>query len=67
MICCLQTKNGEGGSLHPRALLSGFTELVNTCQLLEFGYVWDKYTWERSRGKGNQMQEHLDRGLAMQE
>lgn len=34
----------RGGQMHPRALLSGFTEVVNDCRLVDLGYVGDKFT-----------------------
>lgn len=57
----------RGGQTHLRALLSGFTKVVNDCQLIDLGSVGDKFTWEKSRGKENWVQERLDRGLSTQE
>lgn len=57
----------QGGRPHPRALLEGFTEVVNECQLLGLGYTGTKFTWEKSRGTERWIQERLDRGLANQQ
>ncbi|KAL8101548.1 hypothetical protein AgCh_033450 [Apium graveolens] len=56
----------RGGREHPTRLLLGFTTTVNNCGLRDLGYVGEKFTWERSRGKSNWIQERLDQGLANQ-
>ncbi|XP_074369678.1 uncharacterized protein LOC141711143 [Apium graveolens] len=55
-----------GGRDHTRDLLLGFTATINDCGLRDLGFVGEKYTWERSRGKPNWIQERLDRGFADQ-
>lgn len=35
--------------------------------MLDLGFIGDKYTWDKSRGTDNWIQERLDRGLATQE
>lgn len=42
----------------------GFTETVHDCGLSDLGFVGEKFTWEKARGKPNWVQERLDRGLA---
>lgn len=51
---------------HLRALMEGFVQTVGACGLLDLGFVGNQFTWERSRGKYNWVQEQLDRGLANQ-
>ncbi|KAL8156414.1 hypothetical protein AgCh_001488 [Apium graveolens] len=55
------------GRPHPFHLIQDFVDVVNECGLRDLGYVGDKYTWEKSRGKPNWIQERLDRGLANQD
>ncbi|XP_074371315.1 uncharacterized protein LOC141712322 [Apium graveolens] len=57
----------RGGREHPRRCLYGFTDTITDCGLVDLGFVGEKYTWERSRGIENWVQERLDRGLANQE
>lgn len=57
----------RGGREHPRNLLAGFEETVRDCNLMDLGFVEERYTWEKSRGKENWIQERLDRGLATQQ
>lgn len=56
----------QGGQRHLCGLLTGFTDTVHDCNLVDLGFVGEKYTWERSRGQHNWVQERLDRGLANQ-
>ncbi|XP_074351494.1 uncharacterized protein LOC141690607 [Apium graveolens] len=60
----MSTDEKRGGRPHPFNLLQGFIEVVNECGLVDLGFVGEKYTWERSRGKLNWIQERLDKGLA---
>ncbi|KAL8115417.1 hypothetical protein AgCh_022054 [Apium graveolens] len=57
----------KGGGVHPSYLLSGFAETINDCELLDMGYVGEKFTWERSRGQWNWVQERSDRAYANHE
>lgn len=47
--------------------MRGFSNTISECGLSDLGFVGEKYTWERSRGTENWVQERLDRGLANQE
>lgn len=51
----------RGSRAHSSGLLQGFTEVVNECGLRYMGFVGDKFTWEKSMGKHNWIQERLDR------
>ncbi|XP_074355726.1 uncharacterized protein LOC141695374 [Apium graveolens] len=57
----------RGGRDHPRSCLNGFGEVIRDCELVDLGFVGEKYTWEKPRGKANWVQERLDRGLATQQ
>lgn len=55
-----------GERAHPRSLLDGFVDTIRVCGLSDLGFVREKFTWERFRGKSNWVQERLDRGFANQ-
>ncbi|XP_074359582.1 uncharacterized protein LOC141698981 [Apium graveolens] len=57
----------EGGQRHPRNLLSGFSEAINDCELVDLGYEGEKFTWERFRGTDKWVVERLDKGFANKE
>lgn len=57
----------RGGRQHLSSLLQGFTQTIEDCGLLDLGFVGEKFTWEKSRGAYNWVQERLDRGLANQD
>lgn len=57
----------KGGKNHPRCLLNGFSEVISDCNLIDLGYIGDKFTWERARGTDKWVLERLDRGLATKE
>ena len=62
----MNTDEKRGGRPQPYRLLQGFTEVIRECGLTDLGFVGEKYTWEKSRGSSNWIQERLDRGLASQ-
>ncbi|XP_074342277.1 uncharacterized protein LOC141679769 [Apium graveolens] len=64
-LMCIGEKRGGGD--HPRYLLTGFADAVCEYGLTDLGFVGEKYTWEKSRGTSNWVQERLDRGLATQD
>lgn len=41
-------------------------ETVRECNLVDLGFVGERFTWERSRGKESWVQERLDRGMENQ-
>ncbi|KAK5777636.1 uncharacterized protein LOC108481413 [Gossypium arboreum] len=47
--------------------MNAFREALEDCELNDFGFVGQWYTWERGRLAGNNIQERLDRGVANQE
>lgn len=48
----------EGGNVRPERYMQAFRDAVQDCNLTDFGYVGDRYTWQR----GN-IRERLDRAL----
>lgn len=53
--------------MQPRYLIESFNEVISASRLIDLGFIGEKYTWERSRGKSNWIHEMLDRGFANQE
>lgn len=56
----IDEKRGEKD--HPYQLLDGLTRTVLECGLWDLGFTGEKFTWEKSRGHNNWIQERLDRG-----
>lgn len=56
----------KGGRKQPIGLLTGFRKAINDCGLVDLGFVGEKFTWEKSQGKTDWVQERLDRELANQ-
>ncbi|XP_074337072.1 uncharacterized protein LOC141674252 [Apium graveolens] len=57
----------EGGQSHPRNLLSGFSDAITDCGLLDLGYEGEQFNWERFRGTDRWVVERLDKGFANKE
>ncbi|XP_031091035.1 uncharacterized protein LOC115996030 [Ipomoea triloba] len=51
------------GNPHPDALLRGFGEAVDDCNLFQLPLKGYQYTWERGKGTENWMKERLDKVL----
>ncbi|XP_074352289.1 uncharacterized protein LOC141691448 [Apium graveolens] len=47
----------RGGQVHPRNLLTGFTDAVNECDPVDLGFGGEKYAWKKSRGNHNWVKE----------
>ncbi|XP_074350142.1 uncharacterized protein LOC141689683 [Apium graveolens] len=56
----------RGVNVQPQYLLNGFVYTVNDCRLFNLRFKGEKFTWKKSRGKVNWIQERLDRGFATQ-
>lgn len=54
----------KGNSLHPRSLLEGFRNTIESWQLSELDLSGGRYTWEKSRGTKDWVRERLDRAFA---
>lgn len=55
----------EKRGLHPQPswLMEGFRQVIEDCHLCDLGMEGYKFTWSRSRGKPNCVEERLDRVL----
>ncbi|XP_073137676.1 uncharacterized protein [Henckelia pumila] len=49
---------------HPPSLISGFRETVTACGLIDLGMKGHMFTWEKSQGTFNFVEERLDRAMA---
>lgn len=58
-----QSKRGK--HLHPRSLMEGFRLAIEESMLTEIELSGGLYTWEKSRGKEDWVQERIDRAFAM--
>ena len=52
----------DGGRCKERRKVEAFKELLDSCQLLNGGYKWQKFTWMGIR-EGELVKERLDRVL----
>lgn len=59
----LHEKEKRGRLPHPSWLIRGFKETVETCGLRDFPFDGHQFTWEKSRGTPNWVEEKLDRIL----
>lgn len=57
----------RGGRDHPKYCLKGLGSAITDSGLFALGFEEEKFTWEKSRGEPNWVQEHLDRGFANKE
>lgn len=54
----------RGGRRHPESLLQGFNSALDDCGLIDLGMKGLSFTWEKSRGTHNWLEERLDRAVA---
>lgn len=54
----------SGNTPHPQWLFRGFNEAIDNCGLKEVNFDGYQFTWERSRGSSQWIEEKLDRILA---
>ena len=71
--CCIGDFNDllaheekQGRCSHPNWLISGFREATDVCGLMDLGMVGYQFTWEKSRGSRDCVEERLDRAMATQ-
>ncbi|XP_019163454.1 PREDICTED: uncharacterized protein LOC109159798 [Ipomoea nil] len=64
-ISCQSEKRGP----HPQssALIEGFNDALEDCQLMDLGMLGSRFTWERGRGTEAWVEERLDRAVATAE
>ncbi|XP_073153301.1 uncharacterized protein [Henckelia pumila] len=60
----LSQSEKKGRIPHPISLINGFRETVENCCLLDLGMKGHAFTWEKSSGSPNFIEERLDRALA---
>lgn len=60
----LFSSDKRGAHPHPRSLLEGFGRAIEDSLLTEVDLCGGSFTWEKSRGKENWVQERLDRAFA---
>lgn len=54
----------KGRVEHPQWLYRGFREAVSDCNLIDIPLLGYNYTWHKSRGSVNVVEERLDRAMA---
>uniref|UniRef100_A0A7N2KPM2 DUF4283 domain-containing protein n=1 Tax=Quercus lobata TaxID=97700 RepID=A0A7N2KPM2_QUELO len=59
----MNSRENEGGSTHPARQMKNFCEVISTCQLCDFGYVGQDFTWTRRFGDRGWIRKRLDRAL----
>ncbi|XP_074346543.1 uncharacterized protein LOC141685333 [Apium graveolens] len=62
----MMAEDKRGGCAQLFGLLTGFSEMINECGLLDIGFTGEKYTWEKYRGQANWVQERMDRAFTNQ-
>ncbi|XP_073066021.1 uncharacterized protein [Primulina eburnea] len=50
---------------HPQWLINGFRETISACGLIDLPLIGYPFTWGRSRGTPNAVEERIDRALAI--
>ncbi|XP_073019349.1 uncharacterized protein [Primulina eburnea] len=63
----LYSEDKKGMVEHPKWLFKGFREAVTYCALKEIPMQGYQFTWSRSRGKSNAVEEKLDRAFGNSE
>ncbi|KAL8476214.1 hypothetical protein ACS0TY_028757 [Phlomoides rotata] len=63
----LTVADKKGRHDHPNWLFQGFRSVVSDVGLFDLPLIGHSFTWIRSRGKENEVDERLDRGMATQE
>ncbi|XP_030499797.2 uncharacterized protein LOC115715121 [Cannabis sativa] len=53
----------KGGRPYPAALISGFQEVLQSCDLIDLELQGHPFTWERSKGTSNSVEISLDKAL----
>ncbi|XP_019185992.1 PREDICTED: uncharacterized protein LOC109180738 [Ipomoea nil] len=61
-ITCLSEKRGTHS--HPEALMDGFNDALNECNLVDMGMSGGQFTWSKGHGTEAWVEERLDRAVA---
>lgn len=59
----MNSRENEGGSIRLARQMKNFCEVISTCQLHDFGYVGQDFTWTRWFGDRGWIKERLDRAF----
>lgn len=60
----MHNEEKKGRHKHPQNLLDGFRHTIEDCSLIEVDLKGGDFTWEKSKGTTNWVQERLDRSFA---
>ena len=61
----LKLHENNGGRLRPYGQMEKFREVLDECNLLDLGYVGNKFTWSKTLPNGGMVWERLDRAVSM--
>lgn len=59
----LQSDEKQGGAIRPNWMYAGFREAILNCNLLDVELTGHIFTWSKSRGANNLLEERLDRAM----
>ncbi|XP_075507434.1 uncharacterized protein LOC142544260 [Primulina tabacum] len=59
----LSTEDKKGRVIHPQWLLRGFREAIDDCNLTDIPLNGHQFTWKRSRGSDNFVEERIDQAM----
>ena len=60
----LKSHEKHGGCLRPYGQMEKFREVLDECNLLDLGYVGNKFTWSKNFPNGGMVWERLDRAVS---
>ena len=60
----LKSHEKHGGRLRPYGQMEKFREVLDECNLLDLGYVGNKFTWSKNLPNGGMVWERLDRAVS---
>ena len=60
----LKSHEKHGGRLRPYGQMEKFREVLDECNLLDLGYVGNKFTWSKKFPNGGMIWERLDRAVS---
>ena len=60
----LKSHEKNGGRLRPYGQMEKFREVLDECNLLDLGYVGNKFTWSKNLPNGGIVWERLDRAVS---
>ena len=60
----LKSHEKNGGRLRPYGQMESFRQVLDECNLLDLGYMGNKFTWSKSFPNGGMVWERLDRAVS---